>query len=112
MQDLTSLYKETKERFDNLEKGLVDCYIDFLRKVAKYYLQRGRRVFFSENQVVHWGEGNFGLLLIEGDEETDEVFGEYISEIRFKPKINEKTIKGYIEIKAKNLEDIRYEIRK
>jgi hypothetical protein len=112
MRDLTSLYKEAKERFDNLEKELVDCYIDFLRKVAKYYLQRGRRVFFSENQVVHWGEGNFGWVLIEGNEETDQVFGEYISEIRFEHRVNVGTMKGYMEIKAKNLEDIRYEVLK
>ncbi|MBU4320631.1 MAG: hypothetical protein Q8N12_02780 [Thermodesulfovibrionales bacterium] len=111
MQHLKSLWKKTKTRFDSLEKELVDCYIVFLREVAKYYLQQGRRVFFRENNVVHWGEGNFGWLVIEGKEETDEVFGEYISEIKFEPKINEKTIKGYTEIKEDNLEDIRYEIR-
>ncbi|MBI4684467.1 MAG: hypothetical protein HY755_04650 [Nitrospirae bacterium] len=110
MQNLKSLYKETKKNFDGLEKEIVDCYVSFLRKVAKYYLQQGRRVFFSENRVVHWGEGNFGWLLIEGKEETDEVFGEYISEIRFEPKINEKTIKGYTEIKKDNLGAIGYGI--
>lgn len=108
MQNFKSLWKKTKTRFDSLEKELVDCYIVFLREVATYYLQQGRRVFFRENNVVHWGEGNFGWLVIEGNE--DEVFGEYISEIQFKPKISKEIIKGYTEIKEKNLEDIRYGI--
>jgi hypothetical protein len=111
MQTLKSLYKKTKEKFDSLEKELVDCYIDFLRKVAKFYLQKGRRVFFEENSFVHWGEGNFGWLVIEGGEQTDKVFGDYISEIKFEPKISKEIIKDYIEIKENNLEDIRYEIR-
>lgn len=110
MQHLKSLWKKTKTRFDSLEKELVDCYIVFLREVANFYLQKGRRVFFDENRFVHWGEGNFGWLVIEGKEEVDEVFGEYISEIQFKPKITKEIIKGYTEIKEKNLEDIRYGI--
>lgn len=110
MQNFKSLWKKTKTRFDSLEKELVDCYIVFLREVAKFYLQKGRRVFFEENRFVHWGEGNFGWLVIEGNEEEDEVFGEYISEIQFKPKISKEIIKGYTEIKEKNLEDIRYGI--
>jgi len=50
------------------------------REVARYYLKKGRRVFFRENQVVHWGEGNFGRLLIEGNEDVSEVFEDYITE--------------------------------
>ena len=38
-KELKSLWKETKEKFDQLEKSLVDCYIAFLREVAKVYLQ-------------------------------------------------------------------------
>ncbi|MEW6420005.1 MAG: hypothetical protein AB1480_18135 [Nitrospirota bacterium] len=110
MLNFKSLWKRTKTRFDSLEKELIDCYIVFLREVAKYYLQQGRRVFFRENNLVHWGEGNFGWLVIEGNEEEDEVFGEYISEIKFKPKISKEIIKGYTEIKEKNLEDVRYRI--
>ena len=110
MKDLESLWKETKGKFDKLEKELVDCFIAFLREVAKIYLKQGRRVFFRENRVVHWGEGNFGTLIIEGDEEVREVFEDYISEIRFEPEISEKIIKGYVEIKEENLEDIRYKI--
>jgi len=75
MKALESLWKETKQQFDKLEKELVDCYISFLREVAKTYLQQGRKVFFRENRVVHWGEGNFGTLVIEGDEKVSKVFG-------------------------------------
>ncbi|MGQ9632247.1 MAG: hypothetical protein ACUVXI_18320 [bacterium] len=110
MKSLESLWKKTKDRFDKLEKSLIDCYIGFLREVAKVYLQQGRKVFFRENRVVHWGEGNFGTLVIEGNEEVDEVFGDYISEIHFEPEISEKVIRGYVEIKRENLEDIKYEL--
>lgn len=110
MQNLKSQWKKAKTRFDEFEKELVDCYISFLREVAKYYLLQGRRVFFSENTVVHWGEGNFGWLVIEGEEETDEVFGEYISEIKFEPKISKEKRRGYTEITKDNIDDIRYGI--
>ena len=110
LKDLESLWKETKERFDKHEKALVDCYITFLREVAKTYLQQGRKVFFRENWVIHWEEWNFGTLVIEGDEKVSEVFGDYISEIRFASEINETGIKGYTEIREENLEDIRYEL--
>lgn len=110
MQNLKSQWKKTKTKFDRLKKELVDCYISFLREEAKYYLQQGRRVFFRENNVVHWGEGIFGWLIIEGKEESDEVFGDYISEVQFKPKISKEIIKSYTEIKEKNLKGIRYEI--
>jgi len=111
IRNLNPLYEETKKRFDSLEKELVDCYINFLRKVAKYFLQQGRRIFFHENEFVHWGEGNFGWLIIEGKKETDEVFGEYISEIKFEPKISKKTLGSYMEIKEDNINDIKYVIR-
>jgi len=109
MKHLESLWNETKQKFDRLEKSLIDCYIAFLREVARVYLKQGRRVFFRENRVVHWGEGNFGQLLIEGKEDVDEVFGDYISEIRFEPKLTEKLVSGHIEIKQENLNDIKYE---
>lgn len=110
MKNLQPVWRKTKKRFDKLEKELVDCYISFLREVANYYLQQGRRVFFSENRVVHWGEGNFGWLVIEGNEERDEVFGEYISEIKFEPKISKETIGCYTEITKDNIDDIKYGI--
>ncbi len=109
MKELESLWKETKGQFDKLEQALVGCYIAFLREVAGVYLKQGRRVFFRENRVVHWGEYNFGNLVIEGNEEVDEVFEDYISGIHFEPEINEKVIRGHVEIKEENLEDIKYE---
>jgi len=108
MDELKSLWKETKKKCHKLEKSLVDFYITFLRKIAKTYLNQGRRVFFRENRVVHWGEDNFGKLMIEGKEEVCEVFGDYISEIYFEPEINEKIIEGYIAITKSNLKDIKY----
>lgn len=110
MKPLESLWQETKQKFDKLEKALVDDYIAFLREVARTCIEQNRRVFFRENQFVHWGEGNFGSLLIEGDEKVDAVFGDYISEIRFIPEINKKITEGYIEIKKENIEDISYQI--
>jgi hypothetical protein len=110
MQDLKLFWRATKERFDSLEKELIDCYIAFLREVARFYLQQGKRVFFKENHFVHWGEGNFGRLVIEGNEKADEVFGDYIPEIRFEPEINKETIDNYAEIKEKNIEEIQYGI--
>jgi hypothetical protein len=63
-----------------------------------------------ENRIVHWGEWNFGTLIIEEEEDVDEVFGDYISEIRFESQINEKVVNEYVEIKEKNLEDIKYKV--
>lgn len=108
MESIKSFWKETKEQFDKLEKSLIDCYIGFLREVGRVYLQQGRRVFFKENRVVHWGEENFGKLVIEGNEDVDEVFDDYISEIYFEPEINEKIVRGCVEIKMENLKDIKY----
>lgn len=110
MKVLESLWLDSKEQFDKAEKSLIDCYIAFLRDVTKPYLRQSRRVFFRENQNVHWGEWNFGSLIIEGDEEVDEVFGDYISEIRFEPEISGKETEGYVEIDEENLENIRYKI--
>ncbi len=69
MNNLKSFWKDTKELFGSLEKSLIDCYIGFLREITKIYIQTGKRVFFKENQLVHWGEGDFGELIIEADED-------------------------------------------
>ena len=110
MKKLEFLWNDTKERFGKVETTLVDHYIFFLREVAKIYLEQKRRVFFRENRVVHWGEWNFGSLVLEGNEDVDEVFGDYISEIRFEPYISNKVKEGYVEIKEENIKDIRYQI--
>ena len=106
--ELKALWKNTRRRFDSLESELVECYVSFLREAAKYYLQQGRRVFFRENRVVHWGEGSFGSLVIEGREEPENVFGSDVPEIRFEPKIDRKITDAHIEIKERSLKKIRY----
>jgi len=54
--------KKTKKEFNDLEQALVACYITFLRKTAKYCLLQGRRVYFRENNIVHWVSGNWRIV--------------------------------------------------
>ena len=108
MKPLKSLWKDTNQQFNKLERSLIDCYIDFLREVARAYLEQNRKVYFQENNIVHWGEWNFGSLVIEGNEDVSDVFVDYISEIRFEPEPGNKVKEGYIEINEKNIEYIRY----
>jgi len=69
--------------------------------------------FFRENRIVHWGERSFGSLLIQGSEDVIDVFGDYMSEIRFGPKIREFVKKeGYVEICPGNLDIICYRVDK
>ena len=103
------MWEKTKNDFDKLEKKLIECRINFLRKIAKIFIQKGRGVFFKENKVAHWGEGNFGNLLIEGEEKPDELFGEFVSEVSFISDLNEKSLKGYIKIKEAWLNLIKYD---
>ncbi len=94
----------------NVEEEIAEKYIHFLREVAKHYISKGKRVFFRENRVVHYGEGGFGWMIVECGDDEHEVFDGHITEIRFQQKVNEKDIKGCIETKNNNLEDIKYEI--
>lgn len=110
MSDLKRLWKETEDFVQSYEKGIAKKYINFLREVARHYISKGKRVFFRENRVVHYGEGGFGWMVIECDDDEYEVFGAHILEIRFKHRLDEKDIIGGIEIKEENLEDIKYEI--
>ena len=71
-------------------------------------IQQGRRVFFEENRIVHWGAYQFGQLLIETDDDIYEIFDDYIGEIRFEPIIDEEMKEGFLEIKLENIEDIKY----
>lgn len=106
--DLAGLWLKTREQYHELEGELIKVYIGFLQKTAEYYLRQGRRVFFSENRVVHYGEGGFGSLIIEGTEDIYQVFQEYIPEIKFETNI-EKETKGYEEIRLDSLDKIRYQ---
>lgn len=92
-----------------MERQLIKQYISSLGKIAKMFLQKGRKVYFKQNRVVHWGEGGFGDLIIEGTEKSEELFGECISEITFIQKLNKEILKGYIEIKESSLALINYE---
>jgi hypothetical protein len=65
-------------------------------EVAQHYFQQGRRVFFRENRVVHWGERNFLGLAIEGHEEPEDVFGFDVPEIRFEPKFDRKIMDAHV----------------
>lgn len=108
MSDLKTLWEETKRYTHDLEQQLVNSYINFLRQVAKHFLQQGRQVFFRENSVVHWGEWNFGSLLIQGDEDVSSVFGDHITEVKFEKEVEKKAEKGYQEITIQKLDMIRY----
>lgn len=108
---MKSLWEKTKVRHNEFEKKIVENYINFLREVAVHYLRENRPVFFKENRIVHWGEWNFGSLLIQGSEDISDVFGDYISEIIFEAEV-EKSIKkeGYVEVHLENLDIIHYRV--
>lgn len=110
MTDLKDLWKETEEFVNSCENEIARKYIHFLREVAKYYISKGKRVFFKENRVVHYGEGGFGWLIIECDDNKYEVLGTHVPEIRFKQEVTERDVRGSIEIKEENLEEIKYEL--
>jgi len=43
---LKNLWQKTKTRHNGMKRRIAKNYIDFLRRVAIYYLKKGRRVFF------------------------------------------------------------------
>jgi len=50
-------------------------------------------------------------LLIKGSENVSDVFGDYISEIRFEPEVERFTKKeDYVEIHPENIDIIHYRI--
>ena len=110
MIDFKALWKETRELVHSREKEIAEKYVHFLREVARHYISKGKRVFFKENRVVHYGEGGFGWLTIECDDDAYEVFGDFVSDIHFVQKISERDIKRSIEITEENVESIKYGI--
>jgi hypothetical protein len=110
MDELKTLWKKTEEFVEQHEKQIAEKYTRFLREVARRYLSKGKRVFFKENRVVHYAEGGFGWLIVECDDDEYEVFGAHVPEIMFEQKVNERDIKGFVEIKEENLENIKYEL--
>ncbi len=108
--NLKQLWKETDDFVRSHETQIAEKYLHFLREVAKHYLSKGQRVFFRENRVVHYGEGGFGSLIVETEDDEQAMFGDYILEIRFTPKLEKEDLIGAIEITEASLSDIKYEI--
>lgn len=95
---------------DKREKEIAEKYINFLREVARAYIKKGKRVFFRENRVVHYGEGGFGWMVIESEDDPYEISGDHVLEIRFEAKIREREEKNYTKIQEENWGDIKYKI--
>ena len=110
-EELKDLWVKTEAYVRSREQEIIDTFINFLREVAKYYLQLGRLVYFRENTTVHYGEGGFGELVIQGNEDVCDVFGTYICEVSFEPDVSTLAQKGYTPITEANLESIRYVLR-
>jgi len=78
------------------EKALVETYLTFLRTVAQTCLEKGWRVWFRSNQVVHWGEGGFGhlsILLPAGEPESSPALPgevEFLADLSDKQRLGEK----------------------
>lgn len=112
MENFEKMWKTTKRRFNEMEKALIDLYMNFLREVAKIYLARGRKVYFRENRHTHWGEGGFGVLYIEGEENAPDLFSDYVCEVQFFKDLNEVSEflkQDLIQVRENNLHSIRYE---
>nr|QNO50952.1 hypothetical protein BBGANOMO_00026 [Methanosarcinales archaeon ANME-1 ERB6] len=56
------------------------------------------------------GEGGFGGMMIESEDDPYEIFGDHVLEIRFEAKIREREERNYTEIMEENLGEIKYEI--
>src|SRR3972149_10246141 len=83
-------WKHTCGVLDQQEKALVETYLGFLRGVANACLERGWRVWFRPNQVVHWGEGGFGHLSILLPARGSELLLDLPGEIEFLTDLSEK----------------------
>jgi hypothetical protein len=108
MRLLEKGWKNTCGVLNQQEKVLVDTYVSFLRSVARTCLQRGWRVWFRPNQVVHWGEGGFGHLsiFIPGRRKANS-FGDLPAEVDFITKPSNKRSLGE-EITSATLDRITY----
>jgi len=49
--------------------------------------------------------------VIEGREDTYDVFGDYIPEIAFEPEVSDEVLKNCAQVTLDNLDNIQYEIR-
>jgi len=101
-------WKDTRGVLNQQERALVEIYVRFLRTVARTCLERGWRVWFKPNQVVHWGEGGFGWLSILLPAGEPEELPDLPGEIRFLADLSDKRSLGD-EITLTTLERIAYE---
>lgn len=101
-------WKDTCTILNQQEKVFVETYLGFLRSVARTCLGRGWRVWFSPNQVVHWGEGGFGRLsiFIPGRQKTNS-WRELPAEVKFITKASNNKNLGE-EITLRTLDRIKY----
>ena len=101
-------WKDKRGLLNQQEGALVETYVSFLRTVARTCLERGWRVWFKPNQVVHWGEGGFGWLSILLPAGEPEELPDLPGEIRFLADLSDKRTLGE-EITLTTLERITYE---
>lgn len=107
IQSMEREWKQTCAALDEQEKALVETYVGFLRSVARTCLERGWRVWFRPNQVVHWGEGGFGYLSILLPAGEPEALPDLPGEIRFLADLSDKQALGE-EITLATLDRITY----
>lgn len=86
-ESLLIKWEKTKQVLNFHEQKLIESYLQFLIDTAEFFIQKGNKVFFRENTVVHWGEGNFGTLYIIGTEEDEALIPGYISKIRIENSV-------------------------
>jgi len=101
-------WKDTCGVLDQQEKTLVETYLGFLRRAAKTCLERGWRVWFRPNRVVHWGEGGFGWLSILLPPGEPKPLTDLPGEVEFLTDLSEKQRIGE-EITLATLDRITYE---
>ena len=108
MRLLEKGWKDTLGVLNQQERALVETYISFLRTVARTCLERGWRVWFKPNQVVHWGEGGFGWLSILLPAGEPKELPDLPGEIRFLADLSDERKLGE-EITLATLEQITHE---
>ncbi|MFQ5853172.1 MAG: hypothetical protein ACE5JU_21645 [Candidatus Binatia bacterium] len=101
-------WKDTCGVLNRQEKVLVETYLGFLRRAAKTCLEKGWRVWFKPNQVVHWGEGGFGYLSILLPAGEPETLPDLPGEVRFIADLSDEKTLGE-EITLATIEQITYE---
>jgi len=105
---LEKSWKDTCLVLNEQEKALIETYLAFLRGVARTCLEKGGRVWFRPNEVVHWGEGGFGYLSILLPAGQPEALPDLPGEIRFLTDLSDKETLGE-EITLATLDRITYE---